>query len=299
LAIGPDGNLYVADEVGNQILQLLPGRGFQVVAGDGVAGFSGDGGPAINAELNRPLGMTFSPSGTLYFADEGNYRVRAISPNGIITTMAGDGHQGSWIADGTSALGASLLGPTAVTFSPAGQLYIADQGQVLRMNGNGTLTDVLGINSDLQGSNGAGGPAVNASADGANGLAFDADGNLYVFGCDDKSLLVVDPAGDVSFPLGQFNFYPRDAGDVVEAPDGSVLAGDVLSLVRLSPDGAQTLYSFETAFLGVRFFEVDGVAESPDGTIYIDTFDGNGYANESAIAAISPNGSATLLWTNS
>jgi len=298
LTIGPDGNLYVADAIGNRILQLLPGGGFEVVAGNGVKGFSGDGGAAVDAELNQPLGMAFSPSGTLYFADSGNNRIRAISPSGIITTVVGDGQQGGWVPDGTPALQAELLGPLAVTFSPSGQLYIADGMQVLRLSTDGTLSYVLGSDSDAQGSYGAGGPAVDASADGADGLAFDAAGYLYVFGFNDKSLLVVNPAGVLTFPLGPETFYARDAGDLAETPNGSVLAGDVTSLVQLSPEGARTLYDFQSGpFLGVRYFEVDGVAESSNGTIYIDTFYGNGYSNESAIAAIPPTGSATLLWS--
>jgi sugar lactone lactonase YvrE len=298
LAIGPDGNLYVADEDGNRILQLLPGGEFQLVAGNGVAGFSGDGGPAGDAELNRPLGMVFSPSGTLYFADSGNDRVRAVSPAGTITTVAGDGQIGFWVADGTPALEAKL-DPNAVAFSPSGVLYVSTGEQILRLNAGDTFINVLGTDSQFQGDYGAGGPAIDGSADGADGLAFDSADNLFVAGFNDKTLSVVTPEGQLTYPIGIGNFYPRDAGDLVETPDGSVLAGNVLSVVRLTPNGEQTLRSFQDGpFLGVSHFEVDGIAVLPNGTIYIDTYYGNGYANESAIAAVPLNGSATLLWSN-
>jgi serine/threonine-protein kinase len=78
LAVGPDGGLYVADDVRNQILELRKGR-FRVAVGNGKVGFSGDGGPAMHAAINHPEGLTFH-DGTLYFADAGNGRIRAVAP---------------------------------------------------------------------------------------------------------------------------------------------------------------------------------------------------------------------------
>ena len=83
LAVGPNGNLYIADQTRNQILERLADGTFVVVAGSGQAGYMGDGGsPATAAKIDRPGGMVFAADGTLYFADEGNQRVRAISPSG-------------------------------------------------------------------------------------------------------------------------------------------------------------------------------------------------------------------------
>ena len=91
LAVGPGGQLYIADDRRNQILEWTGHGTFRVVAGSGRAGFSGDGGPALRARLDQPGGMTVAPDGTLYFADTGNGRIRVISPAGTITTIAGDG----------------------------------------------------------------------------------------------------------------------------------------------------------------------------------------------------------------
>ncbi|HEY1734100.1 MAG TPA: hypothetical protein VGG23_06595, partial [Acidimicrobiales bacterium] len=302
LAVGPGGVLYVADDTRHQILERLPNGRFRIVAGNGTAGFSGDGGPAVDAEIDDPGGMAVATDGTLYFADVANARVRAVSSAGIITTVAGNGRQG-WVADGTPAVDARLLDPTAVTFSPSGQLYIADGEQVLVLDADGTLTSVLGNQSPEGGLVGVGGPATDASADGAEGLAFDAAGDLFVFGFGTKSILMVDPRGMLTSPPG--GIYPRGYGSLVSAPDGTVLAMGELSIVRLSATGEQTLATFThrldgaDGFLGVRNFSPAGIATAPDGTIYVDTNPDGGFADTSAIAAIAaiaPSGRPSLLW---
>ena len=299
LAIGPNKNLYIADDLRNQVLERLPNGTFEPVAGTGAVGFSGDGGPATSARLNYPAGITFGPDGTLYIADYGNGRIRAVSPAGIITTVAGNGGQTSWVADGTPALQASFK-PTAMAFGPDGLMYVAAGQQVLKLNPDGTFTRVLGENTnDYAGLYGIGGPARNASADGANGVALDSSGNIYVSGSNTKDILMVDPQGIVHFLGG---LYPRGPSGLVTAPDGSVVAMDELAVVGLSPQGFKTLVSFPTtdkvSYLGITGFSPNGIAMAPGGTIYLDTFYGNGYADKSALVMIPAQGagSPSLLW---
>ena len=146
LAVGPTGDLFIADPQRNQILERHPDATFTVFAGNGRLGFAGDGGLAASAELDDPSGMTFGADGILYFADQGNGRVRAISPAGVITTVVGDGEPGTshgFVTDGGPALRASLT-PYAVALGPSGRLYIATGEQVLRLNPDGPLTVVFG-----------------------------------------------------------------------------------------------------------------------------------------------------------
>ena len=302
LAIGPNKNLYIADDVRDQVLERLPNGTFEPVAGNGTAGFSGDGGPATSAQLNFPAGITFGPDGTLYVADYGNGRIRAVSPAGIISTIAGSGAQGAWVPDGTPALVASLR-PTAMAFGPEALMYVADDREVLRLEPNGTFTRVLGENTnEYAGVDGIGGTARSASADGANGVAIDTFGNMYVAGSNTKAILMVDPQGIVHL-LG--DLYPRGPSGLVTGPDGSVVAMDELGVVGLSPQGIKTLISFPTtdrvSYLGITGFSPNGIAVAPGGTTYLDTFSGNGYADKSALVMIPAQGSGppTVLWEQS
>lgn len=299
LAVGPNGNLYIADQIRNQILERDPDGSFVAVAGTGQVGDTGDGGPAIAAELDRPSGMAFGADGTLFFADEGNDRVRAISPNGIITTVVGTGGSAptsGFVTNGTSALLASVS-PNDVAFGPGGRLFLSTGEQVLRLNADGTLSVVVGIDSQYQGSYGVGGQATSASADGTDGIAFDSAGNLYFFGFNSKSIFVVQPSGVLTEPYGPQSIYPRGDGGLATTPNGGVIAMGELSVVRLSPTGEQTIVSFSPGlFHGIRGFSPSGIAVDPDGTIYVDTFYGNGFTDRSAIASISPDGSSAVLW---
>ncbi len=300
LAVGPNGNLYIADQTRNQILERLPDGRFTVVAGTGKPGFAGDEGPAVNAKIDDPGGMAFGSDGSLYFADQGNERVRAISPTGTITTIVGDGEPSKvsgFVSDGTPALDASLT-PNDVTIAPGGSLYIATGEQVLRLDTNGNLVTVVGADMTHEGVNGVGGPAVDGSADGVDGMAFDPAGDLYLFGFNTKAVLLVTPSGELTEPPGDQNIYPRGNGGLVTTPNGSVVAMSELSVVRLSPTGDQTIFSFfPGTFHGISGFSPNGIAVGPAGTIYVDTYYGNGYADRSAIASISPDGSASqILW---
>jgi sugar lactone lactonase YvrE len=299
LAVGPNGNVYLADDTLNQILERLPDGTFRVVAGDGTAGFSGDGGPAVRASLDYPAGIAFGPGGTLYIADLGNGRIRAVSTSGTITTVAGNGKQTGWVADGTPALGASLS-PDAVAFGPREQMYVASQSEVLRLGAGDTFTRVLGTSGGGEiGTDGADeviGPALDASAEGADGLAFDAAGNLYVSAFDSKRILMVNTRGTV-FDLGPL--YPHGFGGLLTAPDGTVLAIGELSVVRLSPQGIHTLIAFPyergKTYLGITGFCPNGIAVAKDGSIYLDTGQ-NGFADKTALITVGPNGTPSLLW---
>ncbi len=155
------GNLIVADANNNRIRKIYTTGAITTIAGTGVLGFSGDGGPALAAELDFPFGLMFDAVGNLYFTDLLNNRVRKIDTNGIITTIAGNGTAG-YNGDGIPATAASLNNPRGIVFDSSGNLYIADtlNSRVRRVDTSGIITTFAG--DGIQGFTGDGGPAINA-----------------------------------------------------------------------------------------------------------------------------------------
>jgi sugar lactone lactonase YvrE len=125
LASDGAGNLYVADNQNQRIRKVGINGIITTVAGKGTEGYSGDGGAATNATLNSPSGIALDAMGNLYIADSGNSAIRKLNPNGIITTVAGNGSAG-YSGDGGAATNASLKHPEFVAVDSAGNLYIAD-----------------------------------------------------------------------------------------------------------------------------------------------------------------------------
>ncbi|NDJ14727.1 MAG: hypothetical protein EBY17_26620, partial [Acidobacteriia bacterium] len=182
VAVDGTGNLYIADQGNNRIRMLSKATGkITTAAGNGTAGFSGDGGVAASAVLNSPAAVAVDSAGNLYIADRGNNRIRLLSKaTGKITTIAGNGTAG-FSGDGGAAPSAALNSPAAVAVDSAGNLYIADQGnnRVRRVSSaTGMITTVAGhgINSGFSGDGGA--------ATGAGfypvAVAVDGAGNLYI-----------------------------------------------------------------------------------------------------------------------
>jgi NHL repeat len=173
------GNLYIADYANNRIRKVGTDGIIATVAGKGNSGYSGDGGPATNASLNTPRGVTVDSVGNLYVADTGSSRIRKVGTDGIITTLVGNGNYG-YSGDGGPATSASLRSPYGVTVDDAGNLYIADyaNSDIRKVGTDGIITTVAG-NGD-SGYSGDGGVATNASLSEPSGVAVDSTGTLYI-----------------------------------------------------------------------------------------------------------------------
>jgi uncharacterized protein (TIGR03437 family) len=181
VAVDSSGNLYIFDTFNERIRKVSAGT-IATVAGNGFAGYSGDGGPATSAELNLAGGsfnggVGVDSAGNLYIADTFNQRIRKVS-GGTITTVAGNGN-GGFSGDGGPATNASLFAPSGVAVDSVGNLYIADtsNNRIRKLSG-GTITTVAGNGN--QGFSGDGGPATSASLYTPSGVAVDLAGSLYI-----------------------------------------------------------------------------------------------------------------------
>ena len=175
LALGDDGSLYVADAGADRVRRVDPDGVITTVAGTGARGFSGDGGPAIEAALAQPSGVAVSPDGSVYIADTRNDRIRRVDPDGTITTIAGRGN--TPFGEQRQATAASLEA-SAVAIAPDGSIYLTDGTRVYRIDLEGAITTVAG--TGVKGYSGDGGPADEAELHEVSGLALGPDGSLYV-----------------------------------------------------------------------------------------------------------------------
>src|SRR5436190_41955 len=181
--VGVDGagNIYIADTVNQVIRKVVRSTGvITTVAGSGVKGFSGDGGPATSASLSDPLAVAADGSGNLYISDQLNNRIRKVTPAGTITTFAGTGAAG-YNGDGIAATQAQLHSPYMAAVDAAGNLYIPDyfNYRIRKVTAStGLISTVAGIG--VSGGDGDGGPATRAYISDPTGVTIDGAGNLFL-----------------------------------------------------------------------------------------------------------------------
>ncbi len=161
------------------VVRITPSGSLRVIAGNGIPGFSGDGGPATRASLSFPSALALDTAGNLYIADAGNYRIRRVNSDGIIETVAGTGLQGT-TGDGGPALNAAFDDVRGLAVDAAGNIYVSDLGahRIRRFSAGGLITNFAGTGQP--GSSGDGGAALNARLNGPWHLLLDSQGSLYI-----------------------------------------------------------------------------------------------------------------------
>jgi hypothetical protein len=171
------GNLYAASDT--QVLKIDTNDIVSIYAGTTISGYSGDGGPATDAEIYSPDGLQMDAEGNLYIDDVGNYRVRKVDAAGIITTIAGNGVEG-YAGDGGPATAAKLYLPTGVFPDRCGNVYIADYAghRIRRVSGSGWISTFAG--NGHYGYTGNGGPATAAEMNSPEAVYLDNSGNVYI-----------------------------------------------------------------------------------------------------------------------
>jgi len=203
VAVDGAGNLYIADSLNNRVRKVNASTGvITTIAGTGLPGYSGDGGPGTAAELNDPAGVALDAAGNIYIADQSSHRIRRVdAATGIITTFAGTGEAG-FSGDGGPATHAELFNPVHLTFDATGNLFIADSfnHRVRKVSSAGIITTVAG--NGVGGYLGDGGPAISAQLKNPAGVAVDRSGNLYIADQSNLRIRKVDTSGRISTVAG-------------------------------------------------------------------------------------------------
>ena len=280
VALDGAGNLLIVDAFNHRIRKVDTNGIISTVAGNGTQGFSGDGGPAANAQLNDPGSIAFDHLGNYFIGDSDNNRVRKVDTNGIITTVAGNGTD-LFLGDGGPATNAEFYGPTFIAFDGAGNLFIADTGNdlVRRIGTNGLIATVAG-----GGTSGDGSLATTAWLDLPVGLAVDGSGNLFISDSEDQRVREV-----VHYVYGPSlvisNAVAANAGNydvVVASPFGSVTSSVATLTVLLPPGIEQPLPGQAAPLGGSAIFSVSATGTAP--LIYQWYSDGTALPGQTSIA---------------
>jgi sugar lactone lactonase YvrE len=222
------GNLYFADRDNHSVRKIDTAGNITTVAGSGIEGFDGDGGPATSALLDTPGGVALDAAGNIFIADTKNHRIREVS-NGVITTYAGTG-TASFCGDGGPPTSACLFLPMGIAFDSSGELYIADSGNNrVRLVSGGIISTVAG--TAFQGNAGDGGPAASATLDVPNGVMIDSSGTLYIADSSNERIRTVSAGVISAFAATGTEGYSGDGG----AATASQMANP--STVREDPFG--------------------------------------------------------------
>ncbi len=193
LALDHAGNLYIADFANNVVREVSPAGVIITVAGNTVAGYSGDGGPAALASLDGPFGVAVGPDDTLYIADTNNHVIRWVNAKGVISTIAGTGVPG-FAGDGGPALQAQITAPAGIAVDSAGIVYISDAGlHIRRIYPGSVITTIAG--GGVAGYSGDGGIATLAALNGPSGIALGASGSLVIADTGNNAIRRLQPGG--------------------------------------------------------------------------------------------------------
>ena len=291
------GNWYISDSGNHRIRKVTSTFVISTVAGTGVAGFSGDNGPGTAAKLYSPEHIVFDGAGNLLISDAGNHRIRKLSSDGTITTIAGTGVSGA-AGDNGPATSAQLATPFGVAVCPGGSFVIADTNNhaIRRVNSSGVITKIAGGNG--QGFFGDGGPAISAVLNSPTGVACDSTGNVFIADYGNHRIRKVITDGTISTIAGTaFHGLSGDGGpatsatlyypaDVAVDTGGNMFIADYFNdrIRQIAPSGIITSAVGSLSYgssgdggpaTAAQLYSPTGVSVTPSGDLLIADMDNN------------------------
>jgi hypothetical protein len=293
LATLPNGDLLILDSSRDQILELRPDGDLTVFAGNGRLGFSGDGGPARDAELDfgyfSSAGISVAPNGSVDFLDDGNCRVRQVAPDGVIRTLARI--QTVEVSGGPKPTACPADG---LAVSPGGAVYVATSSRIDRLTPSGHLVWVAGSNGEEAHEPADATPATVVFA--PQSLALNHAGDLYIGSFSPRVVYRLTPAGKLT-DLGAS--YPTA---IATEPNGSAIIGTHFGGIQQATATSSRLGLFYNVnpnrVRGINWstggFQENGIAATGNGTVYVDNAEGNGYGVATVLVRISPTKRASV-----
>ena len=252
------GVLYVADASNNRIRRVGRDGVITTIAGTGITGYTGDGGPAAKAQLNFPSGLAIDARGVVFVADSGNNAVRRIDTDGTITTVAGVGRDG-YSEDGGAANKSELSNPVDLALGEDGDIYVAEYGtsRIRRIDPAGVLTTVAGTGDE--GFAGDGGPATSAQIATPTGVHVAEDGTVYIADFGNLRVRAVAKDGTISTVAGTgTEGYSGDGGPAT--------AAQLTDAVTVTSDGDGAVYIADEGAHRVRKVDAEGIITTAVGT---------------------------------
>ena len=262
------GNLFISDYINGRIRKVSTTGIISTVAGNGTTGYAGDGGPATDAQINRPIGIVVDGTGNIYIADDFNHRIRKINTAGIITTIAGTGIAG-FNGDGI-ATAVQINSPHGIAIDGLGNLLFTDclNNRVRKISATGIITTIAGISSSAGG--GDGGPATTAGVFSPYGIAIGGSGNIYFTQYGDHIIRKITASGIISTIAG--------TGTVGFSGDGNPATSAALrGPTGIAVDAAENIYFSDCNNYRIRRINTMNIintiagtgvnGDGPDGTI--------------------------------
>jgi sugar lactone lactonase YvrE len=261
LAFDADGRLFVSEFTGNKVDVIDPDGGVAALAGTGASGYSGDGGPAIEAELSAPTGMVFDAAGNLFLADHHNGCIREVDAADIIDRLWGDCGTLGFEGDGGPALDAQLNDPIGIAIDGDGRLWIADElnGRVRRVNGDGSIETIAGGGTVKPANAKDGTAATKLRLSHPSYVAIDDSGNVYFSDFIENVVMRIDPSGGATRVAG--------TGTSGSGGDGGPATEAELNFpTGLALDGNGNLFISDAENHEIRMVDADGIITTVAGT---------------------------------
>jgi RHS repeat-associated protein len=277
ITVDAAGNIYINEYYNHRVRKVTANGIITTVAGTGIRGYSGDGGPATLARLNYPWSTAVDEAGSLYITDLENRRIRKVDTNGIITTIAGTGAWGYWY-DGYVAKSSPLSNVKDIVVDAEGNIYFTEDDWVGKIDTNGILSTFAGW---YPGYSGDGGPATEADFDYPYGLALDKQGNVYIADTVNCRVRKVNKSGIVTTVAGNGSCdHSGDGGRATEA--------GLEWPFEVAVDSAGNLYIVDSEVDRIRKVDTNGIITTVAGG------EGSDYSGDGGPATM-----ASLDWPNS